>query len=149
MNWIDPTRWVAVIVAAGAVSLGASATVFVHATAVQLALATVTGAVPLLAAFAVLDAGPGRLGRFVVVFYGSLVGLTLVVTAVPGPTLVDASLASLAGVEFAVGVNLVMAVLVGGALSLSHYGVFRWADRGRSDRIRTNDGHPTRRVPPG
>lgn len=76
-------------------------------------------------AFVAVEAEARRLPRFAAVFCGSLVGLTLLFGAVVDYSLLDAALAGVptGAVEFAV--NPVMAVLVGGALVLSYYGVFQ------------------------
>jgi hypothetical protein len=84
---------------------------------------------PLLAVgFAAVEVDPERLPRFAVVFCGSLVGLTLVFGAVADYRLLQAALEGVETAGFAPAVNPVMAVLVGGALALSYYGVFEWGD---------------------
>jgi hypothetical protein len=79
-------------------------------------------------AFTAVNVDPERLPRFAVVFCGSLVGLTLLFGAVADYRLLRAALDGVATAGFAPAVNPVMAVLVGGALALSYYGVFEWSD---------------------
>lgn len=116
--------------AAGAIALFAAAVVFVGATPGQLALAVLAGWVPLMALLASVETRPVRLGRFVAVYCGSLVGLTLLAGGLVGHRALDAEVTRLAGLEFAVAVQPVMAVLVGGAVALAYYGVFRWGADG-------------------
>jgi hypothetical protein len=75
---------------------------------------------------------PHRLSRFVVVFCGSLVGLSLLLGGLAGYRMLSAALTN--GQPYGLGltVNPVMAVLVGGALVVAYYAVFEW-DR-REDR---------------
>ena len=90
---------------------------------------------PLLAAaFVAADGDPERLPRFAVVFCGSLVGLTLLFGAVADYRLLEAALDGVETTGFAPAVNPVMAVLVGGALALSYFGVFEWGDGGSGGR---------------
>lgn len=114
--------------AAGAVAVVAAAVVFAGAEPVQLARAALAAWVPLVALLATVRADPVRLGRFALVFAGTLVGLTLLVGWVVGEATLEAAVVELAGLRFAVGVRPTMAVLVGGALALAYYGVFRWDD---------------------
>lgn len=103
-----------------------------------------TGAAPLYAAllawpllvvaFTAVNVDPERLPQFAVVFCGSLVGLTLLFGAVVDDRLLDVALAGVAATDLAPAVNPVMAVLVGGALALSCYGVFQWGRGGNDGR---------------
>lgn len=117
-------------VAAATMALVGVAVVFVGATPAQLALAVLAGWVPLMALLASVETRPVRLGRFVAVYCGSLVGLTLLAGGLVGHRALDAEVTRLAGLEFAVAVQPVMAVLVGGAVALAYYGVFRWGADG-------------------
>lgn len=127
------THLVAAAVSAASIALVAASVVFVGAAPLQLATAVLAGWVPLMALLATVEADPDRLQRFVLVFCGSLVGLALLVGALVGHPTLDAALVRLAGVEFVVAVNPVMAVLVGGAVALAYYGVFEW-DGGTGER---------------
>lgn len=122
------TTLVGATVASGAIALFGAAVVFVGATPTQLSLAVLAGWVPLMALLSTTDPEPGRCWRFVLVFCGSLVGLTLLVGGLVGNPALDATLVGLAGLEFAAAVNPVMSVLVGGAVALAYYGVFEWDD---------------------
>ena len=82
-----------------------------------------------VAAFAAVNVDAQRLPRFAAVFCGSLVGLTLLFGAVVDYSLLDAALSGVPTGGLSLAVNPVMAVLVGGALVLSYYGVFQLGGR--------------------
>lgn len=82
-----------------------------------------------VAAFAAVNVDAGRLPRFAAVFCGSLVGLTLLFGAVADYRLLGAALDAVPTGGLSLAVNPVMAVLVGGALVLSYYGVFQLGGR--------------------
>lgn len=86
----------------------------------------------IVAAFAAVNVDVERLPRFAAVFCGSLVGLTLLFGAVVDYRLLGAALDGVPAADLALSVNPVMAVLVGGALVLSYYGVFQ-CGRGGND----------------
>lgn len=79
----------------------------------------------LVVGFTAINVEPARLPRFAVVFCGSLVGLSVLFGALVDYRLLDAALGDAATAGLAFAVNPVMAVLVGGALVLSFYGVFQ------------------------
>lgn len=82
-----------------------------------------------VAVFAAVNVEPERLPRFAAVFCGSLVGLTLLFGALVDDSLLTAALDGVPTADLALAVNPVMAVLVGGALVLSYYGVFQCGHR--------------------
>jgi hypothetical protein len=130
-----PVEWLAAVVASGVITLVAASVVFVDPTRTELLVATLTVWVPLAAAFGAAGTDPARLSRFTVVFCGSLVGLTLLTNSFSSGPVLDAAFYGLETGRLAVPINPVMAVLVGGATSLSYYGVFEWGPE-------TNDGTP-------
>lgn len=118
--------WGTTGVATAAVTLVASAVVFVDPTVRELLLAALVIWVPLTVVVSSLDVDGSRLARFALVFSGSLVGLVLLAWSVVGSRPLEAALYGVASVDLAVGVQPAMAVLVGGALALAYHGVFEW-----------------------
>jgi hypothetical protein len=136
-----PDRWLVAAATSGVVALVAASVVFVDPTFGELLTAALTVWVPLSVAFGLANADPARLSRFTVVFCGSLVGLTLLVSLLPGSRILDVALLGLAEGRLAVPINPVMAVLVGGASALAYYGVFAWGpNRGGNDGVDSPDG---------
>lgn len=118
--------WGATAFATGAITLVASTVVFVDPTVRELLLAAVVVWVPLTLLVSTLEVDGSRLTRFALVFSGTLVGLLLLAWPVVGRRPLEAALYRVASADLAVGVHPAMAVLVGGALALSYYGVFEW-----------------------
>lgn len=120
--------WVVTAAASGIITFVAATAVFVDPTSVELLVATIVVWIPLLVAFRATGGEPRRLSTFAVVFCGSLLGLTLLVSTLLGGTVLGIGLYGLAELRLAVPINPVMAVLVGGAVSLAYYAVFEWGD---------------------
>ncbi|MEF8809176.1 hypothetical protein [Natronomonas sp.] len=123
------------LAASAIVPVVAAAAVFIDPTPRELLQAAVLGWLPLAAAVGTADVDPTRLSRFAIVFCGTLVGLTLLVAPLFGRPVFDIGLYRISSLQFAVPINPVMAVLVGGATALSYYGVFEWGPE-------ANDGTP-------
>ncbi|WP_336135071.1 hypothetical protein [Natronomonas amylolytica] len=121
-----PLGFVGAVVASAVVPVVAAAVVFVDPTPRELLQAAVLGWLPLAVAVGTADVNPARLSRFAIVFCGTLVGLTLLVATLLGQPVLDIGLYRVSSLQFAVPINPVMAVLVGGAAALSYYGVFEW-----------------------
>ncbi|MFQ3318505.1 MAG: hypothetical protein ACI8UR_001379 [Natronomonas sp.] len=112
--------------ATGVITLVGASVVFHDPTGAELFQAALIGWVPLFVLLSMGNADPSRLSRFVFVFCGSLVGLSILLGSLVGYPMLNASLPRLAIVEFPIAVNPVMAVLVGGAMMLSYFAVFEW-----------------------
>jgi hypothetical protein len=116
-------------VASAIVAFVASFAIVADPTGTESLYATLLAWPVVVATFAAVNVEAERLPRFAAVFCGSLVGLTLLFGAVVDYTLLTAALDGVPTADLALAVNPVMAVLVGGALVLSYYGVFQLGDR--------------------
>lgn len=120
--------WLVTAVATGIITLVGAFVVFVGPTPTELLLAALAGWVPLFATVSSIDTEPNRISRFLFVFCGSLVGFAILVGNLTTQAALETGLSRLATLEFAVPVNPVMAILVGGALAISYFAVFEWDD---------------------
>lgn len=116
-------------VASAIVAFVASFAIVADPTGTESLYATLLAWPVVVATFAAVNVEAERLPRFAAVFCGSLVGLTLLFGAVVDYTLLTAALDGVPTADLALAVNPVMAVLVGGALVLSYYGVFQCGHR--------------------
>ena len=123
-------------VASAIVAFVASFAIVADPTGTKPLYATLLAWPVVVAAFAAVNVDAERLPRFAAVFCGSLVGLTLLFGAVVDYSLLTAALDGVPTADLALAVQPVMAILVGGALVLSYYGVFRLG----GDRDGGNDG---------
>ncbi|QLD89282.1 hypothetical protein HWV07_09680 [Natronomonas salina] len=112
-------------VASAIVAIVAAFAIVVNPTGLEPFYAALLAWPVVVGAFVAVDAEARRLPRFAAVFCGSLVGLTLLFGAVVDYSLLDAALSGVPAGAVGFAVNPVMAVLVGGALVLSYYGVFQ------------------------
>lgn len=120
--------WLVTAVATGIITLVGAFVVFVGPTPTELLLAALAGWVPLFASVSSIDTEPNRISRFLFVFCGSLVGFAILVGNLTTQAALQTGFHRLASVEFAVPVNPVMTVLVGGALAVAYFAVFEWDD---------------------